>query len=163
MKITPEELRKLLKYDPETGEFTWLVKRSNKDAGDIAGTINKLGYRQISIDYKLYTGHRLAWLYMTGSWPAACIDHINGNPADNRWCNLRQATMSENQHNRRKTKRNSSGAKGVTLCKATGKWVAQIMAHRKYHLIGRFSSLEKAKAAYEKAANRLHGEFARID
>jgi len=159
--LTSKELRKLLKYDSNNGQFTWLVDRSNKKAGSVAGTINKLGYRQICIDYRLYTGHRLAWLYMTGDWPVDCVDHINGVPFDNRWSNLRQATMSENQHNRSKSKRNSSGVKGVSLCKATGKWTAQIMANREYHFLGKFKSIEEAKASYEQAANNLHGEFAR--
>lgn len=87
------------------------------------------------------------------------VDHINNNPMDNRRANLRLASRAENCRNTRKPKVNTSGYKGATFDKQTGKWRAQI-AHR--HL-GRFDTPEEAHEAYCKAAKELYGEFARFE
>src|ERR1700719_1662744 len=100
--IDDDRLRELLSYDPETGVFRWLVrKRQNVKAGDVAGSFDGCGYCKISIDRRAYKAHRLAWLYMTGEWPPAEIDHINMNRADNRFANLRLATRHQNMANQR--------------------------------------------------------------
>jgi len=51
-----------------------------------------------------HLAHRLAWLYMAGAWPSGVIDHMNGDPSDNRWSNLRDVTQAENNANRRKVR-----------------------------------------------------------
>lgn len=125
--ITQEQLKLILNYDPETGEFNWLVKPRNRASiGGVAGHLRKNGYREISIKGKKYYAHRLAWLYMTGSWPKEHIDHINGNPSDNRFCNLREATRSQNMHNQGVCSNNTSGYKGVCWHKSNQKWEACI-------------------------------------
>jgi len=99
----------LLTYDPYTGLFTWLVDAySNKVKGKIAGSI-KEGYINISIDRKLYRAHRLAWLYVNGVFPSE-IDHINRVKSDNRICNLREVSRSENCQNRSTSKRVKNNA-----------------------------------------------------
>src|SRR5262245_14670047 len=99
--LTAARLRKLLHYDPRTGVFTWLVDRRGRFArkGAKAGTISGNGYCQICIDCRLYLSSRLVIFWMTGKWPKRFVDHINGNKADNRWCNLREASPSQNGGN----------------------------------------------------------------
>ena len=159
-KLTAERLRELLRYDPETGIFTAAVARANLNAGDIAGCPNAGGYIHIRIDYARYGAHRLAWLWMTGAWPNEKIDHINGDKADNRWCNLREATSAQNCWNRQKASNNTSGFKGVHWHKAHGRWVARIMIDGKRRHLGAFDTPEEAYAAYCNAARRDHCEFA---
>lgn len=78
--ITAEELRQILHYDPETGIFTWAKPRPKIRVGNQAGYIDKKGYRYTEIDGKGYFIHRLAWLYMTGTWPGGQIDHMPNRP-----------------------------------------------------------------------------------
>ena len=88
--LTPERLRELLHYDPESGFFTWLPyvgKRGRINAGDRAGC--ETGHKiYIGIDGGIYRAHRLAWLYVHGEWPSLVIDHIDGNPHNNNIKNL---------------------------------------------------------------------------
>jgi hypothetical protein len=99
---------------------------------------------------------------MTGSWPKEQIDHINGDPLDNRWSNLREATQSQNNWNTRLSRNNTSGYKGVSWHKGERKWDATIMAYGKSHFLGRFKTKEEARDAYIDASKKLHGEFSRF-
>jgi hypothetical protein len=89
------------------------------------------------------------------------VDHINQNTLDNRRCNLRLSTASENRRNRGKTAKNTSGYKGVT--RSNNKWQAQIHTNGKCHYLGMYESLEEAARVYNEAAIRLHGEFASLN
>lgn len=162
MELTRARLADLLHYDPETGIFTWTKPRRGVRVGHEAGRLSALGYREIGVDYVLRRANRLAFLYMTGAMPpdGVVIDHINGVADDNRWANLRQATLSQNAINGRLRTNNTSGTHGVTFDAARDKWRAQIrIAGRKVNL-GRFSRKEDAIAAYVMAAKEHHGEFA---
>ncbi|MEI7998669.1 MAG: HNH endonuclease [Candidatus Omnitrophota bacterium] len=159
--ITQEQLKEILHYDPETGSFTWAKSGRRIKIGKVAGGLEKGGYIRIRIFGKMYFAHRLAWLYMTGSFPPELIDHDNGNPSDNRFVNLREATRSENQANRGKTKANASGFKGVYWDKKAKKWKAQIGFESKTKYLGLFDTKEEAHDVYKKAADNLHGKFAR--
>lgn len=157
-------LTELLSYDPATGGFTWKVARSgNVKVGDAAGSLNKKsGYREIWIGERLYGAHRLAWFYMTGEWPEFTVDHENLSRADNRWLNLRPATQAQQCANRGIKKGNTSGFKGVSLVKATGKWCASIKINGKSKNLGStYSTPEEAAEVYAKALTAVHGEFAR--
>lgn len=98
---------------------------------------------------------------MTGELPAFIVDHINGVRNDNRWLNLRRADASQNCWNSKKPSTNTSGAKGVSFHKATGKWQVRIRVRGKQKHIGLFDSVEEAELAFAVAADKFHGEFAR--
>lgn len=160
--LTAERLRELLHYDPETGIFRWKVARGRKaPAGSVAGSLESKGYNQIKIDGRTYMAHRLSWLYFMERWPTDQIDHINGEKADNRFANLREATGAENSHNRRIPRHNTSGVKGVSFDKRYGKWRAELQWDGKSHYLGMFNAIEDAAAAVEAARRLHHGAFAR--
>lgn len=158
--LTQERLRQLLHYDPETGIFTRLVNSGTAKAGDVAGTRQRGGYVLISVDGTQYLAHRLAWLYETGSWPAAHTDHRDGDKANNRFANLREATSTENGRNRSRPRDNTSGAKGVYWSRRRCKWVAQISDGRKVINLGGFNEIADAVAARRAAEAEIYGEFA---
>jgi HNH endonuclease/AP2 domain len=160
--ITAERLRELLHYEPDTGVFTRRVRTANRVrvGGDVAGSVNSSdGYRYICIDYRLYPDHRLAWLYITGSWPKSQIDHINGDKTDNRLANLREATQSQNQANTSMRADNISGFKGVSWSKGRRKWLAHIKKRSKCKHLGFFDTSGSAALAYTIAAEKHFGEF----
>lgn len=161
--LTADQARELLTYDPETGSFFWRVRRGHRFApGDLAGTVLANGYVHIGVRRRYYKAHRLAWLMMTGNWPADLIDHVNCVRTDNRWSNLREATRSQNAANARLAHHNSTGFKGVSFHKKHQRWQANIRADGKYRYLGLFDSPEAAHAAYSRAANQHFGEFARL-
>ncbi|WEL95620.1 HNH homing endonuclease [Xanthomonas phage vB_XooS_NR08] len=84
--LTFEDVDKLLAYEPETGVLTWKVFRGyTAKAGSVAGCLDKtVGYIQVWANGKRYLAHRLAWLLHTGAWPIQHLDHIDGNPSNNR-------------------------------------------------------------------------------
>jgi len=161
MEKLRERVVELLNYDPETGVFTRKVRRRRFLAGEVAGTLNGKGYIRIRIDGKDYLAHRLAWLVVHGHLPDE-LDHINGEPSDNRIINLRQATRQENVRNTGMRVNNTSGYKGVCWGKSRGKWIATARdANGKSKYIGRFHNPEAASAAYEAYASRNYGAFYR--
>lgn len=155
--LTVQRVRELLDYHPEKGLFTWRVKHGrNSDIGKRAGS--KRGkYWQIYIDKKSYAEHRLAWLYVNGSWPTArYIDHINGDSRDNRIENLRECTNGQNMQNQRVAHRNSkTGFLGVQAL-GDGRYGAQITKDRTTHHLGVYSTPEAAHIAYVAAKEQLH-------
>lgn len=114
----------------------------------------------IGVDGKLYGAHRIAWLLHTGRWPAVLIDHIDRNPFNNQFANLREATYSENGRNRGVDARSKSGYKGVTYHTTNKVWNARITHNGKLHHLGSFSEPEAAHIAYCEAAKQFHGSFA---
>ncbi len=159
--LTKERLDELLAYDPETGWFTWRVRTSNRvRVGATAGTPHyRRGYILVRIDGRRYSAHRLAFLTMTGCWPEDEVDHINGDPADNRWTNLRQATHLENGRNLRKMRNNTSGVTGVFWSTQYGKWCSEITAARKKIQLGYCTAFDEAVSARRAAEVEYFGEF----
>lgn len=152
--ISQDRLLDVLIYDPATGAFTWRVRTGAAQAGREAGAINKHGYRVIRIDTVLYYAHRLAWQIVHGAPPSKKIDHVNGDPADNRICNLRDVPQGRNCLNRGKASNNTSGYKGV--CRSGSKWEASLNVDRKRFRLGLFKDPKDAHEAYCAAAER-HG------
>lgn len=156
-ELTVERLRELLAYDANTGEFTWRVSCKGTNAGDRAGTDSDEGRRHITIGYASFKAHRLAWFYIYGTWPKRLIDHINGNPADNRIENLREATVRENMYNQRRAhKHNKTGVLGVQWRPTRNKFRARIVVAGKEIHLGHFDTVEKAQAAYLEAKHTHH-------
>jgi hypothetical protein len=123
--------------------------------GATAGYVSKSGYRYIHVNGKKRLCLRLAFLWMTGSFPKAQVDHINGVRNDNRWDNLREATRSFNiQNQRRAHSRNRLGVLGV---EQVGKrFVSRIWVDNKAEYLGTFDTAEAAHGAYLSAKRKLH-------
>jgi len=162
MMLTQERLKEVLAYDPVTGIFTNRFTRGHAVAGDVAGYVETKGYVVITLDGKRYKAQRLAWFYMTGAWPVKQVDHENTVTSYNAWDNLREANNSENKCNMGARADNKTGLKGVSIYKATGKYYAQIRKNGKVFNLGYFNCPAATSIAYQIAADKLHGEFARI-
>ena len=151
--ITQEELKEVLYYDRDNGNFYWIKKINNKtQLGAIAGA-DKEGYRRISINYKTYRSHRLAFLYIIGRFPLNEVDHINRKKSDNRWVNLREVTHSQNQRNSSIKTKHTTGFKGVA--KSGNRYMARI--HNKH--LGSFKTAKEAHEAYKRSSLLLHKEY----
>lgn len=109
----------------------------------------------IRVDGRRYLAHRLAWLIMTGEWPATEVDHRDTDPGNNAWTNLRLATRSQNMQNRRAAGRNSAtGVLGVSPCRS--RYRAVIKTSGRIRHLGVFATVEAAEAAYLAAKVELH-------
>ena len=122
------------------------------------------GYAASTINKKQIRLHRFL---LNVNDPLIEVDHINGNPLDNRRCNLRQATKRQNRANTGKRKNNTSGYKGVHYTKRRSHlfkpWAAYLGTLGKNRFLGYFESAIEAAKAYDKAAFEMHGEFARLN
>jgi hypothetical protein len=160
--LTQSQLKQLISYDPETGIFTRLKALSRRSKiGDVVGSLSGRGYLYISINFKSYPSHRLAWLYMHGEFPPNHVDHINGLTQDNRIINLRLATRSQNKMNSRIYSSNTSGFKGVSFDSERNLWSASAKVNGKAKKIGRFKTPEQASDAYINFTKLHFGEFFR--
>ena len=150
--FSSDELKRIVNYDPETGIFIRKIQSGpNVKVGDVAGTLHKSGYINICILGKYYKAHRLAWLYMTGEWPKDQIDHIDGNPSNNKWKNLREADWYLNSTNRRKRSDNTSGITGVCFRKNSKTWRVRISVNKERKCIGYFKDFNAAVEARKEA------------
>lgn len=156
--ISASEIRKLISYDPDTGEIRWRASKQGRNANGKAGYTDKRGYVKVGINYKCYFAHNLIYLYMMGEWPTNVLDHKDLNPGNNSWENLRPATNEQNCHNRSVHRDNKLGLKGVDKHKRG--YRARITLSGKRIELGHFSTPEEASVAYNEAAKWLHGEFA---
>lgn len=147
-------------YDRDTGVIRWKKSTGRRGKpGDIAGNIESKGYRRISFFGKSYGGHRIAILLATGEWPSQEVDHINGDRADNRLCNLREANRTVNGRNiHGPMAHNTSGFLGVYFHKKNRRWAAQIKVNKKSIHLGQFGTAEEAHACYLEAKRKLHPE-----
>lgn len=142
-------------YSPETGEI--YSKLSNK----IVGAKGTDGYLSLNIRQKLHKNHNVAWFLYTGTWPDGEIDHIDGNPSNNKISNLRLVTHSQNCKNRKINVNNKSGYKGVNWHEKSQKWRAYISLNGKWILLGFFLKKEEAIEARKKAESEMYGEYSR--
>lgn len=155
-ELTAEKLRSILHYDQETGIFTWKISNSSRvKVGDVAGCQRGDGYLCITVCSRKHQAHRLAWLYVYGSWPKDQLDHVNRIRSDNRIYNLREVTNKQNQQNKSKSSHNTSGHTGVVWHKRDSKWRAHIRHSQKQIYLGHFTNIEDAVSA-RKAAEKLY-------
>lgn len=158
--LTQDKLKSLLDYNKNTGVFIWKIAESKRiKIGQVAGGINSCDYVAIKICNQTYLAHRLVFLYEFGEMPADQIDHVNRVRNDNRLCNLRQCTSSQNRVNSTKRRDNKSGYKGVHWFKTGQKWRSVIKSEH----IGLFSSKDEAALAYNERAKELFGEYAHLN
>jgi hypothetical protein len=149
----------------DDGKIVWKEKRSQgTKAGDVAGSLTSKGYRrvEVSICGKSYSIsiHRIIWEMFNGPIPSgAQVDHIDGDRGNNRVQNLRLANPNQNAWNRGISKANTSGYKGVSFEKSSGKWLAQIRTNGIARKIGRFMTKEDAAQAYREADIQCRGNF----
>lgn len=158
--ITQQQLREVLSYDQETGVFVWLIRTSNRtDVGREAGNVNPDGYRVIGVLGRLCKAQRLAWLYVTGSWPKGVIDHKDGDRGNNCFANLRDVSLTTNNQNMRRVPAHnrSTGVLGVTRVKNKAKpFLAQISVNNRNKCLGAFATVDEAHSCYLAAKRRLH-------
>ncbi len=138
-------------YHPTTGVFT-------KTNGSYVRQDFRNGYARVRVPgYGHLKVHRLAFLFMEGTWPENQVDHIDGNKANNVWANLRLATNAQNHQNRlRANKNNSTGLLGVRKYNNSGKFFAEITIERTTINLGIFDTAEEAHEAYIKVKRELH-------
>jgi hypothetical protein len=155
--VSVDDVRSLFRYDPNTGNLYWIKNRIGCNIGKPAGCLSR-DYVVIRIDGILYQSHRLIWLHQTGEWPVE-VDHINGNPSDNRWANLREVNRSQQMMNAARAT-GKTGVRGVTFDCSRNKYFAQINVNGRHYNLGRFDSLIEAVEVRKNAEKRLHGEYA---
>lgn len=132
---------------------------NTKHAGKRVGrSVN--GYLYVPIKRRHYSIHRIIFFMFHGYEPYI-VDHIDGNPLNNKIENLRAATNSQNQANTRLSKANTSGYKGVYFHKSTGLWQASVRKDKKLIHLGLFQNIEDAVKARRSHFEVLHGEFTR--
>lgn len=174
--ITQVELKKLIHYNPDTGRFFWLerpvsdftsgkhsathiaARWNSKFAGKPAGALRKskdrnTDYMRLNINGKFYYLHRLAWLYVTGSWPCQ-IDHINGDGLDNRFANLREVDNSVNHTNMPLQSNNVHGLPGLT--ETPWGWAVRIKRHGRMEHLGTFTDFFNACCVRKSAELRFN-------
>jgi hypothetical protein len=154
--ITQSKLKELVDY--VDGKLIAKTNIKTRKVGDALSSLTDKGYLRSSVGGKSYRVHRLVFLYHHGYMPIQ-VDHIDGNRMNNRIENLREATSSQNNQNRKAT--SSSGVKGVVWHKQSKKWVASICVNRKSVHLGSFPSIEEAAFVANKARQSAHGEFYR--
>lgn len=150
-----EFLNERFSYNPETGFFC-------RKSDGYQGYVNCTGYRQIAIGDQIYFVHRLAWKMSYGADPDHEVDHVNGNRSDNSVINLRAASSSQNNQNRRLSSRNKSGVKGVFRVKWNKdvKWRVAVGHNRGEYHIAHFTCFGKAVQHARHTRKTLHANFA---
>lgn len=142
--LTQARLKELLHYDPETGQFTWLVDAGRAKADEQAGYLNPRGYRIIMIGGRNYRAARLAWLYVNGRFPAHLVDHRDRVRSNDRIANLREATHKQNLENATRHRDASPGTVGVYWNALRKRWQAKIGHQHKQKHLGWFASEAEA-------------------
>lgn len=177
---TPDVLRQLLRYEPDTGRLFWREAKPSMFEGKKRSAIHlcaiwnskyfgkeaftstaKSGHKRGRVCGFGFLAHRVIWAIYYGEWPDKIIDHINMNPADNRLANLRLATKRQNGCNRKAF--GVSKFLGVVWRHDAQKWRASISVNNKTHYLGLYENEEDAAKAYDIAAKDFHGEFARLN
>jgi hypothetical protein len=156
-----ERLHEVFWVSFDTGIVTWKSAPARcVKVGSIVGVKRQTGHLWVQIDGKAIALHRIIWAMHYNVWPNGMIDHINQNPKDNRICNLRIASKSQNAANISKAPiTNKTGYKNVSFNKKTNKYVSYITSNSKRHHLGLFETPELAYNAYILASVKYNGEY----
>ena len=158
-ELTKEYLHFL--FDYRDGKLFWKICKAKKiKVGDETGCHKEKGYFHIGINGTNYLIHRLVFAWHNGFMPKF-IDHIDGNPSNNKIENLREATWSQNQQNKTNQINNTSGVKGVSWVAKRNRWVVRVQLNKKSYQLGYFKDLEFAELVAIEGQNKYHGEYAR--
>lgn len=177
VELPIETVRALLWYDREAGRLFWLNRPASMFPSRAAAAAwnarfaskeaftqtSQWGYKVGLIFGLSYRAHRVAWAIHTGAWPKSDIDHINGQRADNRLCNLREATRSENSRNTSSRSNSTSQYLGVCWTNERSKWLVRAKINGRIRHIGSFENEVDAAKAYDEAAKKHFGAFARLN
>lgn len=155
--LTQSEIHELFVYDD--GRLVWRTSLRRGMAGKRAGTMNQGGYRQVRVHGKIYLEHRLIYAMHHGHVPKV-LDHVNGDRADNRICNLRACTAQQNGYNRIGWGKKDT-PKGVTWSNKTRRWQAQLSIAGKNTYLGQFRTIEEAAAKVASARKLHHDKFSK--
>lgn len=167
---SPRVLRRLLDYNPQTGELRWKERPAWMfETSRLHTTWNKRFANKPAFTEVMHNGysrgrifligvraHWAAWAISTGAYPKGEIDHINGVRGDNRFKNLREVSRSENLKNAARRSDNTSGVTGVSWSKRRNRWIASINVDSKVKYLGSFRTLDSAASA-RKAAEKRYG------
>ena len=157
-QITQNDLFDMFYY--VDGELFWKIRKQNVVENRQAGCYDNKGYQVITINGKVHKAHRLIYLYHYGNIPTY-IDHIDGDPKNNRIENLRPCSKSENACNRGKQSNNTSGVKGVSYVKKLNKWRAQCRKDGKNYYLGIFDKIEDAELTVKSFRDTIHKNFSK--
>jgi hypothetical protein len=157
--MTKARFFELMIYDRDAGKLYWREGSGRRVVGAEAGSLDGHGYRQISIDAKMYLVHRIIWWLENDQWPIGDVDHADGDHTNNNVNNLRLASRSQNCANSKLRKDSSLGLKGVS--RHGKRFRAQIQVLGKKKLLGIYDTAEAAHAAYVDYAKKHFGLFAR--
>lgn len=162
--LSSVDLHALFEY--KDGNLYWKVSAGGPKngpgtckPGDIAGTTHPSGYKSVRINNVMIKQHRVIFMMFFNRVPKF-IDHIDGDPSNNRIENLREASASENVWNTKKGASNNSGIKGVCWHKRRNKWMASCAIHKRIRHVGYFDDVAEAAKAVVAFRQRWHGEFA---
>jgi len=159
--ITPDIIRTLLDYDPNTGKLYWKRRPGKRTFNTrYAGTealafVDVCGHKKGRIHDIGFQAHRVVWAHVHGAWPTEQIDHINGDPADNRIDNLRDVPHILNHYNTKRHRSNTSGHQGVAWNKRVGKWMAYVGGAKQRQYLGHYANKDDAIAARVAAESKL--------
>lgn len=151
LDLTYEEIIRNWRYEPETGTLYWLKQKPKVPKTLIAGSSHPDGSIKVGLSGKRYRLHRIAWTYMTKETPPVVIDHIDGDPSNNKWSNLRAATHVKNQGNL------NVSPKGFT--KRGNKFEVSIRMNKQKIYLGLYKTIEEASMVYQEAHKKWFGEF----
>lgn len=154
-----ETLNRLFSVDFSAGVLRWKIHRGRAIRGAVVGFVQPNGYLATSIGNQSYYIHRIIWKMATGSDPQNTVDHKNGDRADSRLENLREATFGQNMVNSKPSVKAPLGIKGIHLFKQTNRWSSGISVNGKKMHLGYFATPEEAADAYKAASLKFHGEF----
>jgi hypothetical protein len=155
-ELTPQKLRQLLDYNPETGDFTWKSGVKSNFLNKRAGCKRKDNCIVIGLLGKSYLAHHLAWLFVYEQWPTKEIDHIDQNRSNNKISNLRDVDHRTNCQNYRIATKNNKISKILGAAYRDGRYYSRIRVGNKRITIGSFATAEEAHQAYISAKRKYH-------